>query len=85
MAMAAQAGIIPQEIADHFLQVMVQQMAPQLAMQMQQPPQVPQNQPQVPMPHQNQMSYNQLEQNQAQTAIPAAAQSAMNGITPAQM
>ena len=85
MAMAAQAGIIPREIADHFLQVMVQQMAPQLAQQMQQPPQVPQNQPQVPMPQQNQMPYNLMEQNQAQTAIPPQAQSAMNGIAPAQI
>ena len=36
MAMAAQAGIIPRKIANYFLQVMVQQMAPHLAMQMQQ-------------------------------------------------
>lgn len=54
MAMAAQAGIIPREIADHFLQVMVQQMAPQLAQQMQPqqapPQQMPPNQmAQVPM------------------------------------
>ena len=87
MAMAAQAGIIPREIADHFLQVMVQQMAPQLAMQMNQPPQVPQNQPQIPMPQmQNQMpsQYNRMEQNQAQTTIPAEAQSAMNGMAPTQ-
>ncbi|MBR0287990.1 MAG: hypothetical protein IJQ82_03325, partial [Selenomonadaceae bacterium] len=87
MAMAAQAGIIPREIADHFLQVMVQQMAPQLAMQMNQPPQVPQNQPQIPMPKmKNQMpsQYNRMEQNQAQTTIPAEAQSAMNGMAPTQ-
>ena len=84
MAMAAQAGIIPREIADHFLQVMVEQMAPQLAMQMQKA-QVPQNQPQIPMPQQNQMPYNLMEQNQAQTAVPLAAQSAMTGIAPAQI
>ena len=81
MAMAAQAGIIPREIADHFLQVMVQQMAPQLAQQMQPqqapPQQMPPNQmAQVPM---QQMPIQQQQDNQA------AVQSAMNGVMPAAM
>ena len=76
MAMAAQAGIIPREIADHFLQVMVQQMAPQLAQQMQ----MPQQMPQAPPPQMPPM--NQPPQPQEN---PAAVQSAMNGIMPAQM
>ena len=76
MAMAAQAGIIPREIADYFLQVMVQQMAPQLAQQMQ----MPQQMPQAPPPQMPPM--NQPPQPQEN---PAAVQSAMNGIMPAQM
>ena len=80
-AMAAQAGIIPQEIADHFLKQMVQQMAPQLAMQMQMQAQMP---PQMQTPPQP-MPLDQL-QNQAQPQEnPAAVQSALNGFAPAQM
>lgn len=50
-AMAAQAGLIDRSIADYFLQVMVQQMAPQLAQQYQQP----QTPPPEQMPPQPQM------------------------------
>lgn len=41
MAMAAKAELIDPQIANYFLQVMIQQLAPQLAAQMQQPPQFP--------------------------------------------
>ena len=77
-AMAAQAGLIDRSIADYFIQTMVQQMAPQLAMQMnQQVP--PQQMPQVPLPQMQQMPVQQPQEN------PAAVQSAMNGIMPAAM
>ena len=56
-AMAAQAGLIDRSIADHFIQIMLQQMAPQLAQQMQmqqaqqmQAQQPPPDQMQQPMP-----------------------------------
>lgn len=79
-AMAAKAELIPWDVANHFLQVMIQQMAPQLAQQMQgqQPPQPPPDQmppPQMQAP----------PQPQPQTMTQAAAQSVMNGMAPAAM
>ena len=50
-AMAAQAGLIDRSIADHFIQIMLQQMAPQLAQQMQMQ-QAQQMQAQQPPPDQ---------------------------------
>ena len=78
-AMAAQAGIIPREIADYFLQQMVQQMAPQLAQQMQMPQQPQPQMPQAPPPVNQPMQPQQPQEN------PLDVQSAMNGIAPAQM
>ena len=77
-AMAAQAGLIDRSIADYFIQVMVQTMAPQLAQQMQQPQQPPPDQMQIP-PQQMQGQ----PQQQPQTMTQAAAQSVMNGMAPA--
>ncbi len=79
-AMAAKAELIDPIIADYFIRVMVQQLAPQLAMQMQQSQwQVPQAQ-QPQMPPQDAM---QQQPNQPQTMTQAAAQSIMNGMAPA--
>lgn len=70
MAMAAQAEIIPREIADHFLQVMVQQMAPQLAQQMQQQQMPPNQMAQVPMrPEQMPIQQQQMVQPMPQGVV----------------
>ena len=41
LAMAAKAGYVAQEVADYFMQLMVQQLAPQLVAQMQMQAQPP--------------------------------------------
>ena len=89
MAMAAKAGYVQQEVADYFMQILIQQMAPQLAMQMQ-------GQMQMPPMSPDQMQFQQLaqmqmqgqqpmQQQQPQTMTQAAAQSVMNGAVPAAM
>ena len=88
-AMAAQAGLIDRSIADYFVQVMVQQLAPQLAQQMapqQQQPMPPEAQQQMA---QQQLLQSQLEQQQAiqqqqlQEQQQQAAQPFISGIVPA--
>ena len=80
-AMAAKAELIDPQIADYFIRVMVEQMAPQLATQMQQSQwRVPQAQQQMPT-----ADIMQPQQSQPQTMTQAAAQSVMNGIAPAAM
>ena len=67
-AMAAKAGYMPQEVADYFINLMVQQLAPQLAAQMQgqqaQQMQGQQMPPQEQMPAQ--MQDMQMQQMQGQ-------------------
>ena len=79
-AMAAQADLIPREVADYFLQVMIQQLAPQFAAQMQQQQMQQQIQqqppPQMPMPPQ--MQQQSIQQQQLTGAQPF-----ISGITPA--
>ncbi|MBO7133306.1 MAG: hypothetical protein J6W06_04015, partial [Bacteroidales bacterium] len=81
-AMAAKAELIDPQIADYFIRVMIQQIAPQLAQQMQQggqiyPPQAgqPQQLPEQPIA--------QPPYNQQQAMTQAAMQSLMNGSAPA--
>lgn len=88
MAMAAKAGYVQQEVADYFMQVMIQQMAPQLAMQMQQqmqPPSPPMSPDQAQFAQLAQMQMQgQMNQQpqQPQVMTQAAAQSVMNGMAP---
>ena len=75
-AMAAQAGLIDRSIADHFIQIMLQQMAPQLAQQMQ----MQQGQAQPPpdqMQMQQQMPPEQMQMLQQQQML---AQSMPQGV-----
>lgn len=84
MAMAAKAGYVSQEVADYFMQIMIQQMAPQLAMQMQgQMPQMSPEQMQYAQLQQMQPPQEQAYQNPQQPMTQAAAQSVMNGLAPA--
>ena len=91
-AMAAKAGYVSQEIADYFIQAMIQQLAPELAAQMKQatPP------PELEQVQENQMTPEQLDQaialsqmmngqpnNQGGTMTQAATESLMRGIAPA--
>lgn len=76
-AMAAKAELIPWEVANYFIQAMVQQLAPQLAAQMQQQPTLPQ-QPQAQMPPPEIMS----QPNQAQTLTQPIAEAILNGAAP---
>lgn len=64
-AMAAQAGLIDRSIADHFIQIMLQQMAPQLAQQMQMQQQAQQQPPPEQM-QQQQMPPDQMQMLQQQ-------------------
>ena len=81
-AMAAKAELIPWEVANHWLQVMIQQTSPQLAQQMQGQMQMPPvaNQPQAPPP---QMPQQEPPPNQSPAVTQAAMQSLMNGMAPA--
>ena len=95
LAMCAKQGLIDPQIANYFMQMWIQQTAPQLAMQMAQaqqqqammmmnqtqPQQVPQQPQQLPLTPE--MMFNQQPQNQAQPMTQAAAQSVMNNMTPA--
>ena len=85
MAMAAKAGYVSQEVADYFMQIMIQQMAPQLAMQMQQPQmqQMSPDQMQLAQMAQMQPPQEQVYQNPQQPMTQAATQSVMNGMAPA--
>ena len=92
MAMAAKAGYVDQQVANYFMQAMIEQLAPQLAEQMkqqaqmqalqQQQAQVQQRPPQMPQP----MPMPQQENpqvNQQKTMTDAAARSVMLGSAPA--
>ena len=79
MAMCAKQGLIDPQIAQYFLQTWLEQMAPQLARQM--------NQPQQPMTNQNQqlplteeMMFNQPNQNQSPMMTQSAMQTVLNGM-----
>lgn len=86
-AMAAKAELIPWDVANYFLQVMIQQMAPQLAQQMQQP----QQQQQQPQEQQQQQQTQPPQQefmpppNQPQTLTQPIAEAIQNGAPPPQM
>lgn len=79
-AMAAKAELIDPQIADYFMKVMVQQMAPQLAQQMQQGQQI--YPPQAGQPQPPTQPIAQPPPNQPQVMTQAAAESLMNGVTP---
>ena len=91
MAMAAKAGYIDPQIADYFVKAMVQQIAPDLAVQMQQPEMPPELQQQGEMsPEQadqffalSQMMNGQPNQNQSGALTQAATESLMRGMAPA--
>lgn len=76
-AMAAKAELIPWDVANYFLNAMVQQMAPQLAQQMQAQAAMPQQQ----MPQQQMFP----SPNQQQVLTPNAIQSVMDGMPPTTM
>ena len=80
-AMAAKAELIDPRIADYFIQVMVQQMAPQLAAQMQGQPswQMPMPNPPPPLQQQPQPAQQQPEMTAQQQ------QAMMDGFTPGAM
>ena len=92
-AMAAHAGLIPQEFANYMIQVMIQQLAPQFFQQQILSQQQPM-QPQQPPPQMPQMNFPQTaeiprdpqqieNQQKPQTMTNAAAQSLMLGGMPA--
>ena len=97
MAMAAKAGIVPQQLADYVMQTFIQQIAPQLGQQMQMQQQMMMNQqmqaPPQQMPPQQPMQQPMVEvppnqqqimnQQKPQTMTDAAARSIMAGMTPA--
>ena len=93
LAMAAKAGYVAQEVADYFMQLMVQQLAPQLVAQMNQQQMLAQMQMQAQPPPNQQMPVQQgqvpaqapmpAQAPNPQTMTQAAAQSVMNGIAPA--
>ena len=99
MAMAAKAGIVPQEFSNELMKKMIEQFTPQLAMQMQQQAQMQamqqqqmQQQPQQPPQPPRQIPPAQLptptqQQNinnqQPRAMTDAAAKSVMLGMTPA--
>ena len=88
MAMAAKAGYVDQQVANYFMQAMIEQLAPQLAEQMkqqsqmqalqQQQAQAQQQPPQMPQP-----MPQQPQVNQQKTMTDAAARSVMLGSAPA--
>lgn len=82
MAMAAKAGYVDQQVANYFMQTMIEQLAPQLAQQMQQQAQqqipIQQQPPQMPTPIQQPQP-----NNQPKTMTDAAARSVMAGSAPA--
>lgn len=81
-AMAAKAELIPWDVANYFLQVMIQQLAPQLAQQMQQQQQpAPQQMPQQPQPPPQEFM---PPPNQPQTLTQPIAEAILNGAPPPQ-
>lgn len=82
LAMAAKAELIDPQIANYFINVMVQNLAPQFAAQLQQnglfPPQS-----QMSPPAASLQAQMQQQQNNPQTMTQAAAQSVLNGMAPA--
>ena len=97
MAMAAKAGYISPEIADYFIKAMIQQLAPDLAAQMQVQPSEVQQMQQQGESSEGQMSPAQLDQlfalsqlmngqpnqNQGGALTQAATESLMRGMSPA--
>ena len=97
MAMAAKAGYVSQEIADYFIQAMLQQLAPDLAAQMQQQAQMPPEMQQEETPQENEMTPEQVNQlfamsqmmngqpnqNQGGALTQAATESLMRDMSPA--
>lgn len=84
-AMAAKAGMIDPQIAQYAINLMIQQMFPQLAAQMQQQAQQPQQQAQMP-PEVAQallQKMNPVQQQQAPRMTEPALQSLMDGVSPA--
>ena len=84
-AMAAKAGMIDPQIAQYSINLMVQQMFPQLAEQMQQQAQQPQQQAQMP-PEVAQallQKMNPVQQQQTPRMTQPAMQSLMDGVSPA--
>lgn len=78
-AMAAKAELIPWDIANHFLQVMIQQMAPQLAQQQAQQQQMQQMQGQQAQQAQPPPQQFMPPPNQPQTLTQPMAEAILNG------
>ena len=81
-AMAAKAELIPWDVANYFLQVMIQQLAPQLAQQMQQGQQPAPQQAQQQQPPPQEFT---PQPNQPQTLTQPIAEAILNGAPPPQM
>ena len=84
-AMAAKAGMIDPQIAQYSINLMVQQMFPQLAAQMQAQAQQPQQQAQMPpeMAQALLQKMQPVQQQQAPRMTEPALQSLMDGVSPA--
>lgn len=77
MAMAAKQGLIDQQVADYFIKTMLEQMAPELAQQMEMQQQQAQQQQMMAQEQQAQM----LAQAQQQQAAQQAAQQGQGSST----
>ena len=89
-AMAAKAGYVSQEVADYFMQAMIQQLAPELAVQMKQatlPPEIEQMQENSPEETDKLFALSQMMNGQPNNSggvlTQAATESLMRGMTPA--
>lgn len=91
-AMAAKAGYVSQEVADYFMQAMIQQLAPELASQMQMkqsalPPELEQMQENLPEENDKLLALSQMmngqPNNQGGALTQAATESLIRGMTPA--
>ena len=85
MAMAAKAGIIPQEFANELIKKMIEQMTPQLAQQMQQQAQMQAMQAQQQQQMQMQNQPPQQVQQQPQVIVPPTQQQIENHQKPQTM
>ena len=87
MAMAAKAGIVPQEFANELMRVMIEQMTPQLAkqMQMQAAQQAQMQAQQQQMQAAQQMIQQQQMPQQSQMPVPLSEQQIQNQQQPATM
>ena len=88
--MAAKAGYVSQEVADYFMQAMIQQLAPELAVQMKQatlPPEYEQMQENSPEETDKLFALSQMMNGQPNNSggvlTQAATESLMRGMSPA--